>query len=441
VQAHGGRIALLLLLFVVALPEGGSAQGGQSFVTFQFSFANPGARSLGIGGAFVALADDATAAFANPAGLVQLIEPEVSLEIRHWSYSTPYTRGGRIDGEPTGNGIDTELGLRIGESNDDITALSFLSFVYPATRWSLALYRHELSNFEFSSQTDALFRESAPPDPPGLTSRSLDVRAAADTEIDTYGFAGAFRVSDKLSLGFGMNYYEARLCATVEGFTFDSFEEFWEANSYLPENLVSTVKWSMDETDVGLTGGFLWRISELWRVGGFYRQGPNLQLLGQSIAGPANPAGLPAGTVQERAQTSIDFPDVYGLGVAFRSSDGRLAVSFDWDRVEYASIIESVELDTEQTLDDGDELHLGSEYVFLAAMPAIAVRGGIWLDPDHRLRATDDDRVNRAFFPLGDDELHFAFGVGVVWRTLQVDLGVDLSDLVDTVSLSAIYGF
>lgn len=38
--------------------------------TFQFSFSNPGARSLGFGGAFVALADDATASFANPAGLV-----------------------------------------------------------------------------------------------------------------------------------------------------------------------------------------------------------------------------------------------------------------------------------------------------------------------------------------------------------------------------------
>src|SRR5690606_20736685 len=31
--------------------------------SFDFAFANPGARSLGFGGAFVALADDATAAF------------------------------------------------------------------------------------------------------------------------------------------------------------------------------------------------------------------------------------------------------------------------------------------------------------------------------------------------------------------------------------------
>ena len=55
-----------------------------------------------MGFSFDAVADDATAAFANPAGLVQLVEPEVSLEGRHWSYSTAYTQGGRIDGQPTG---------------------------------------------------------------------------------------------------------------------------------------------------------------------------------------------------------------------------------------------------------------------------------------------------------------------------------------------------
>jgi hypothetical protein len=38
---------------------------------------------MGFGGAFVALADDATAAFANPSGLVQLTKPEVSIDVRH----------------------------------------------------------------------------------------------------------------------------------------------------------------------------------------------------------------------------------------------------------------------------------------------------------------------------------------------------------------------
>ena len=103
----------------------------QPIVNVQFSFSNPGARSLGFAGAFVALADDATAAWANPAGLVQIVRPEVSLELRHWSYSSPYVSGGRVRGEPTGFGLDTVAGLRTERDNYDVTGLAFLSFVYP----------------------------------------------------------------------------------------------------------------------------------------------------------------------------------------------------------------------------------------------------------------------------------------------------------------------
>ena len=70
--------AAVVLLVSGATARVGRAQGGPT--TIQLSFSNPGARSLGFGGAFVALADDATAAFANPAGLAQLTKPELSVE-------------------------------------------------------------------------------------------------------------------------------------------------------------------------------------------------------------------------------------------------------------------------------------------------------------------------------------------------------------------------
>ncbi len=76
------------MAFLALLLAAGSAAGQDQPVgppSLEISFSNPGARSLGFGGAFVALADDATAAFANPAGLVQLLEPEVSIEGRSWS--------------------------------------------------------------------------------------------------------------------------------------------------------------------------------------------------------------------------------------------------------------------------------------------------------------------------------------------------------------------
>ncbi len=46
----------------------------------------------------------------------------------------------------------------------------------------------------------------------------------------------------------------------------------------------------------------------------------------------------------------------------------------------------------------------------------------------------------RAIFFPDADELHFAGGLGVALRRFQVDLGIDLSDRIDTASLSVIYG-
>ena len=74
---RAARLAAVSLLASLCAGAGLEAQGSQ--VNLEFSFSNPGARSLGLGGAFAALADDATAAYANPAGLVQLVRPEVSL--------------------------------------------------------------------------------------------------------------------------------------------------------------------------------------------------------------------------------------------------------------------------------------------------------------------------------------------------------------------------
>ena len=42
---------------------------------------------------------------------------------------------------------------------------------------------------------------------------------------------------------------------------------------------------------------------------------------------------------------------------------------------------------------------------------------------------------------MGGRELHYTAGLGVPFQKIQIDLGVDLSDLLDTVSLSTVYRF
>jgi long-subunit fatty acid transport protein len=420
--------------------------------TFEFSFSNPGARSLGLGGAFAALADDATAAFANPAGLVQLASLEVSAEIRHWSYSTPYIVGGRYEGEPTGIGLDTADGLRTAVSEEHLTGLSFLSIAYPTGNWSFAVYSHQLANFRAQTATQGIF--------PGWgTLRAYDRAWSTELDIAGYGIAGAYRMSDRFSLGLGIVHFRGRLDAPFVWSLpdeIDTFEGIFGPTSYLPERHLANGEMGIDDSDWGLNAGVLWRITEGWSLGAFYRQGPEFTMVYSVVGGPLSPfisPTFPPGETILVVRSPMQFPDVYGLGLAFRSHDGRLAIGFEWDRVEYSSIFSSFDptveesldpdlnLDIELAADDGNELRLGGEYAFLDLKPVLAIRAGIWLDPDHRFHSISTDPEHRALFHPGEDEIHFSVGLGLAFRSFQIDLAADFSDLVDTFSLSAIYSF
>ncbi|MBD3854683.1 MAG: outer membrane protein transport protein, partial [Acidobacteria bacterium] len=450
-RAH--RITLVVLIAATIAAASGNAQETPS--TFEFSFSNPGARSLGLGGAFSALADDATAAFANPAGLVQLVSLEVSAEVRHWSYSTPYIEGGRFEGEPTGIGLDTVDGLRTAVSEEQLTGLSFLSFVYPKGRWSIAVYRHQLANFRAQTDTQGLFHTGGTGTE---TFRTFDRRWSTDLDIVSYGVAGAYRISDRFSLGLGLVYFDGRLEAPFAWYfpDDDSLQGIFGPNSYLPERQLVNGDMAFDDSDWGLSAGLLWSFAEGWALGAFYRQGPEFRLVFDTRAGPVaqdfDPALTPGATILTIA-TPMQFPDVYGLGIAYRSPDGKLAVGFEWDRVGYSSIFDSfdpvvietldddLDLGVDLVADDGNELRLGAEYAFLDLKPVLAIRAGVWLDPDHRFRSTSDDPEHRALFQPGEDEVHVAVGLGLAFASFQIDLAADFSDLVDTVSLSMIYSF
>jgi hypothetical protein len=410
----------------------------------QFSFSNPGARSMGFGGAFVALADDATAAFANPAGLVLIAAPEVSLELRSRSYATPFTHRGRIAGEPSGFGIDVVAGLQRRTSSADLSGVSFLSFVYPKGDASIALFRHQLADFESSSQTQGLFSG-------GTTCcqiRHIEVRTRTDFEIVSYGLSGAYRLNDHLSLGLSVVYFEGTSELSGEPFLPDPDPVLgvFSPTSYRPDRQVVLSSIHIDDSDVGLTGGFLWAFAPRWRMGGFYRQGPAFTLSGEAMAGPSGGfVGLTPGALIDEATSPIAFPDVFGLGFSFRPYE-RLTLAFEWDRIEYSTILDSldpVEFGTNNVvLEDDEELHLGAEYVFLGTTPVAALRLGGWLDPDHTPHFEESGSpYERALLPPADDDLHFAIGLGLAFRRLQIDLGADFADLVDSVSLSAIYAF
>jgi hypothetical protein len=418
----------------------GSAAQGQVLTTIEFSFSNPGARSLGFGGAFVALADDATAAFANPAGLVQLGRPEVSLEGRFWSYSSPYTAGGRASGAPTGLGIDTVADPIRVDSEADLSGLSFVSLVYPRGRWSLAVYRHQLQNFELTEEIQGIFGPGAV----AGASRGPIEKGFFDFEVVTWGLAVGYRVNDRLSLGLGLTRFTSS--SLLLGLEYlpddDTLEAYFAPSTFRPDRLSVGVRAESEGADQGLAVGFLYNLTSHWKLGGAYREGPELTFGLREIAGPAHP-DLAEGTRLNEGSTSWHLPDVLALGAAFRTTSGRWTGSFEWTRIEYSTILDSLEpalRNPADVLDDADELHLGAEYAFFLGRSVMALRLGLWHDPDHQPR-NDSNPFARAELPGGSDELHLAAGFGLVLDRLQIDLGIDLSRLRDTASISAIYSF
>ena len=96
-------------------------------------------------------------------------------------------------------------------------------------------------------------------------------------------------------------------------------------------------------------------------------------------------------------------------------------------------------------LDDGNEIRAAGEYLFTnlpSPLSAIAVRGGFWHDPDHRIRyeGAVPDATPCSIQP-GDSEMHYTGGGGIVFEKLQFDVGFDRSETVKTFSVSAVLRF
>jgi hypothetical protein len=312
-------------------------------------FANPGARSIGLGGAFAAIADDASAAFANPAGLVQILRPEISVELRFTSSMTD-------DGFVAGQGV---------------SGLGFFSFVYPAHSWALALYSHQMGSVTFGWEF------------PGVLHREFTVRS--------YAAAAAFEVSEHLSLGAGVSYFDG------------------DRSAYAGVSDFSDKDW-------GFNAGILWKVSRAWNLAGFYRQGPEFE--------------------PRTSRTSFSFPTEYGFGVAFQPRAGALTIGFEWDHV--GGTTDPLE-DGKIVTESGSEYHLGVEYAVLKWKPVVAFRAGLWSESGRQYDVMRDFGINGSFST--EDRDHVAFGVGLAFKKFQIDGGVDFFDADFIGSLSFVYSF
>ena len=403
----------------------------------------PGARGAGMGGAFTALADDSSAAYANPAGLLQVAEPEVAVEVRHQSFETPL-----IDGPGRYEFSRGELTTPPPYSNYDSesTGLSYLSYVHPGREWSFGVYRSEVSRFSIDAATEQVdaagFREIGP--------RTIE----ADLDIAMYGAAAGWRALPRLWLGAAVTLQEFDYSA-VQRNARDGDGEWGHSASG-------------DDVAAAATFGVLWRPADAWRVGGSFRGGAEFEADYEFTCGTSATGARPAACRREMVRdgqplpelsgsTRFKLPDVASIGVAW-SPTPAFTASVEYDRIEYSQMLDGLRnsltvanAPDHYTISDADDLHFGVEWIARRAPGGVlALRAGAWLESEHSLRYTADmderyyrQEVAVALFstPI-EDEWHATAGVGFAagarWR---FDLAADLSKYRDAFVLSSVTRF
>ena len=375
-----------------------------------------GARAIGWGTAFIAVADDATAASHNPGGLVQLEQPEISIVGSYFF---------RHDDQDV-NRADTV----IEDQNLDRIELNYLSVVYP--------FRLLHRNVTVSLNFQRLFNMAGDSDVASILDPSKCACAAVQRvssrqtgQLFTISPAVAVQITPTFSVGVALNIWP------------DLFDNGWKQKvEVMSEGTISssnrivpfTSRGRIDEEfsfeGVNATIGFLWTINSIFTVGGVMRTPFTAKVKHQhtseltfTLADGSEPLRI----ADHFTETlDMDMPLSYGLGVAAVISDS-LTLALDVSRVHWSDfeleparqantvIIENAAPSGKGAAvlngggDDITSVRLGAEYQWILPRLAVPFRAGVFYDPEPGDGGTDN------FFG-------FSLGAGLVTGKIVLDM-------------------
>jgi long-subunit fatty acid transport protein len=435
------KVAFIAL---VALLLGGSPAGAQASlqVPLEFDFLNPGARSLALGSAFVGLADDATAAFTNPAGLTILSLSEVAFELRGRRIETRYLQQGRLSGTLTNQGIDTVNGPQYGIAESQRVGPGFFSFVYPRkNKLALAGYRHQFTTVDANFATQGVFQLN----PTVGDIRETALQATQSLQITNYGASFAFRPKTTFSIGAGFSTYTFDFDATYTRFV--TFPQYQPA-TYEPNRATFEGRLTGDDVAFGGNAGVLWMPTGSFQAGAVYRRAP-------SFAFQQSLRDLPSGSPSVTTGT-FQVPDVFAAGAALRPTESTL-LTVEYTFVDYRALKDDyIDVqarpsgrESQFSIDSGSEVHLGFEYVFVSRRLTPALRVGYWRDPAHSVTYAPHDPPDNnsderfaAYLPPGAGLSHYTFGGGIpATRNFEINGAADLSSRRKFYSISLVARF
>lgn len=473
------RKALFLVALgaCAAMPAAAQNADIEALAGLQFNFGNPGARSLGMGGAFLGLADDASAAEANPAGLTILRKPEVSLEARNYQEQQIFTTSGTFP----------NIGRTAFSHYSKAAEITFASFVYPHKNWVIGGYYHvPLRNVgagrdvnietnqltgRISASVPNFFLASVNPTGPlsqaeceALRQQKNDFFAcleytvlpfvsAVDVQERTYGVTGAYKFGN-FSVGGTVRYQ--RFSESALTFRFDP--DTLEPTSIVAQatgNLATVNSSPKEEHSVTYTAGVKYTLNERFSAGAVYKKGASFRAPLFIANDQTNGEFVNVAKALGRSDPKFHIPDVYGAGISVKPTPWELILNFDAVHVTYSHLVDDF-LSINQGIrdlpgkvfkaNDVTELRLGGEYAFLNLKIPVFLRGGVWRDPVHSVEFTGPTNsvegiADAILYPKGESQTHYSIGGGLSWKNFQLDAAYDRSKHYRVGSLSMVARF
>lgn len=440
--------ALLTGLCLAALCGVARAQGGALGADFSVpptpSPVGSGARASGMANAFVAIADDATAASWNPAGLVQLERPEISFV------------GSFLN---TRDDFSSDLHPELDDDSVyDTTDLNYLSFVYPLplTVWerNVVLSLNYQRKYEFTRAfgLDINTRTVVPPPINTLIRQFGRLEFEQEGSLSAVTPALAFELTNTLSLGVAFNWW------TSTPFSDNGWEQTtrFDTRTFIGMGRAIGRGYSHEEYEdfegENFTLGALWNVTDRWSLGLRYDTAFTGEAGYTSIdrsfrLNLANPlAGPVVNLTTSRETRKIHFPDTFAIGAAYRAND-RLTLSLDVSRTDWNdgwvkdsrgrkfAMVDGTDLSDPRTrthLDPAYTVRLGAEYTFIPREPGLefnqlwTLRGGLFYEEEPATGRSTRFAMSRG---NGEPDRFYGFAVGVgvlAFQRVNIDLAYEL---------------
>jgi long-subunit fatty acid transport protein len=409
----GTLVAGLVLLVLVA----------QVSAQISFNFAGQGARALGMGGAFIGIADDATAISWNPAGLGQLDRPELS--------GVGKFTASKLSWDPT---TVTQYGYteNFKSTSESHFVLNFGSGAMPIKMANRNLvfavaYQQQLDFYTKQEYQDTftIWNNNPPYNADTLTGTKVDKTTGAVYTISP-GFG--FQVTPRVLVGAACNIWTG---SPTEKITRDLTSQNF---AFFGTNRTYEWKDKMVFGGLNFTAGALVDVKPV-KLGAVIRTPLSLKLHDETSERMRETSRY-WNTTYENWDTTLrypregsikyKFPFMFGFGISVSPTQNfTLAADYDFRPLSSVTLVDSSgkdfrETPNSDTLDwpSSNQIRLGVEYLLMYGGGIVPLRAGFYTDPLID-RHVDFNSTTKGGQVTG---IGFTFGTGFAVKRFQFDV-------------------